>query len=67
MEHLQTDLTPEQKEKLIGFICQTAVCRDYLNNLEELAEMHSDLESELQVADMALHSARVRLAALLIR
>lgn len=67
MEDLQTQLTPEQREILVSHICNVAVLRDYLQKLEDRVELDSDLEGDIQLADNAVHSVKVRLTQLLIR
>jgi hypothetical protein len=67
MEDLQTQLTLEQKERIVKHICETAVLKDYLHQLEDLSETESELEGEVYLAVNAAHSVGVHLTALLVR
>lgn len=67
MEDLQTELTSEQKEVLASHLCNVAVLKNYLHELEDLAAMDSDLECEMSLAINASHSVKVHLVSLLVR
>lgn len=66
MEESQTELTQEQKEKLLHHTCQTAVMLNYLQELEEKIVLESDLQNEVALTSYAVHTVKVKLMGLVV-
>jgi len=66
MEDLQEELTRAQKEKLLAHTCQVAVMLAYLQHLEEKIELDTDLHNDVASTSFAVHTAKVKLAALVV-
>jgi len=66
MEDLQEELTRAQKEKLVAHTCQTAVILAYLQHLEEKIQLDTELQNEIATTSYAVHTAKVKLADLVV-
>lgn len=66
MEDFQTELTSEQKEKLLHHTCETAVMLNFLQDLEEKIVLESDLQNEVAMTSFAVHTAKVKLMNLVV-
>jgi len=66
MEDLQEELTRAQKEKLLAHTCQAAVIMAFLQHLEEKIELDTDLHNDVASTSFAVHTAKVKLAALVV-
>jgi len=66
MENLQEELTRAQKEKLLAHTCQAAVMLAYLQHLEEKIQLDTDLQNEIATTSYAVHTAKVKLGALVV-
>lgn len=66
MEESQTELTKEQKEKLLRYTCQVAVIHNHLMELEEKINLDSDLQNEVATAGYHVHTVKVKLMGLVV-
>lgn len=66
MEEPQTELTKEQKEKLLGYTCQVAVIHNHLMELEEVINLDSDLQNEVATTGYHAHTVKVKLMGLVV-
>jgi Na+-transporting NADH:ubiquinone oxidoreductase subunit NqrF len=66
MSEFQTELTKEQKEKLLRYTCQVAVIHNHLMELEETVELDCDLQSELASTGYHVHTAKIKLMGLVV-
>jgi len=66
MDDFQQELTRAQKEKLLAHTCQVAVMLAYLQHLEEKIQLDTDLQNEIATTSYAVHTAKVKLADLVV-
>lgn len=66
MSELQSELTREQKEKLLRYTCQVAVIHNHLMELEEVVDLDSDLQNEVATTGYHVHTVKVKLMGLVV-
>jgi len=66
MEDLQVQLSPDQKEKLLRYICQVAVIHNHLIELEEMINLDCDLHNDVVTTGFHVHTVKVKLMNLVV-
>lgn len=66
MDNFQTELTKDQREKLLHYTCQAAVIHNHLLDLEELVPLDSELQHQVITTGAAVHTVKVKLMNLVV-